>query len=77
MAGAAMQPDKLKGKKNLCGCTEKANEQWTLVGFLLSSYVEPAISEQRLRLQIDWRQKGPTFQFNLFLWVILRILHSA
>ena len=32
----------------------------------------------RLRLQIDWRQKGPSFQFNLFLWIIqLRILNSA
>ena len=29
----------------------------------------------RLRLQIDWRRKGRSFQFNLFLWIIqLRIL---
>ena len=34
--------------------------------------------KQRLRLQIDWRQKkGRSFQFNLFLWVILHILHST
>ena len=34
-----------------------------------------SILKQRLRLQIDWRQKGRTFQFNLFLWVILHILY--
>ena len=28
-----------KGKKNLCGCTEKANRQWAFVAFWLSSYV--------------------------------------
>ena len=28
-----------KGKKNLCGCAEKANRQWAFVAFWLSSYV--------------------------------------
>ena len=28
-----------KGKKNLCGCEEKANRQWAFVAFWLSSYV--------------------------------------
>ena len=34
-----------------------------------------SILKQRLRLQIDWRQKRAHFQFNLFLWVILHILY--
>ena len=28
-----------KGKKNLCGCTEKDNRQWAFVAVWLSSYV--------------------------------------
>ena len=28
-----------KGKKNLCGCAEKANRQWAFVAFWLSSHV--------------------------------------
>ena len=28
-----------KGKKNLCGCAEKASRQWALVAVWLSSYV--------------------------------------
>ena len=45
-----------KGKKNLCGCAEKANRQSAFVAFWLSSYVEPATLKQRLRLQIDLHQ---------------------
>ena len=63
-----------KGNKNICGCAEKANRQWAFVGF---DCHRMSILKQRLRLQIDWRQKGHTFQFNLFLWVILHILHST
>ena len=28
-----------KGKRNLCGCADKANRQWAFVAFWLSSYV--------------------------------------
>ena len=53
-----------KGKNNLCDCAEKGNGHGAF-----------NIKKQRLRLQIDWRQKRRTFQFNFFLWVILHILH--
>ena len=46
-----------KGKRNLCGCSEKGNRQWAFVAFWLSSHVQPATLKQRLRLQIDWHQK--------------------
>ena len=36
-----------------------------------------ATLKQRLRFQIDWRKKGRTFQFNLFLWVILHIYYIS
>ena len=64
-----------KGKKNLCGCAEKANRQWAFVAFWLSSYV----NIKTAAAFADWLapKKGRTFQFNLFLWVILRILHST
>ena len=43
------------GKKNLCGCAEKANQQWAFVDFVafwLSPYVEPETLTRRLRLEI-------------------------
>ena len=60
-----------KGKKNLCGCEEKANRPWEIkesfVASWLSSYVEPVTLKKRPRLQIDWRQeKGALFSLIYF-----------
>ena len=64
-----------RGKKNLYGFAEKASRQWAFVAFWLSSYV----NIKTAAAFADWLapKKGRTFQFNLFLWVILHILHST
>ena len=61
-----------KGKKNLCGCAEKANRQWAFVAFWLSSYV----NIKTAAAFANWLAPKRDALFSL-IYLLISLGHSA